>query len=156
MSGIVLDPQLMSVREEVNTASRARTLCIKTLFTWHQQNLQSFCQWAPSRQTSLALSFLDPNADWANLIKCLQTSSTDSLEQSTSPTLPATAETQNNFTAAQASNQNDVVHSSGDSSTTRCQRTLMVVLPASFIAVGFYTRAKVCSSNQGSKGSVPN
>lgn len=56
----------------------------------------------------LALSFLDPNADWANLIKCLETSSTDSLEQSTSPTSPATAEIQNNFTAAQASNQNDI------------------------------------------------
>jgi len=105
---------------------------------------------------SLGSPFLDPSADWTNFLKHLQTSSTGSLEQSTSPTLPATAEIQNNFTAAQASNQNYIARPSGDRSTRR-QRALVVVLPASlFTAVGFYTRAEVCSSSQGSKGSVPN
>lgn len=90
------------------------------------------------------------SADWANLIKCLQTCNTDSLEQSTS-TLPASAAIPGNCTAAQASNPNGADHSSGDNSTTGLQEMHTVI---SVVSVGFYARTAAC--RPGPEGSIPN
>lgn len=106
----------------------------KMLFTWQTSVA---CSYFCDVKTNITCFILhDLSADWANLTKCLQTY-TDSLEQSTSPTLPASAAIPGNCTAAQASNQNGADHSSGDNSATRLQEELTVT---SVISVGFYAR----------------
>lgn len=71
-----------------------------------------------SRPTPLALPSLGPSADWASTRRCLQAHDAGRQEQSTSPAPPASAEIQNNLTAAQASGRRGGAHSSGDNSAT--------------------------------------
>lgn len=119
----------------------------KMLFTWQTSVA---CSYFCDVKTNITCFILhDLSADWANLTKCLQTY-TDSLEQSTSPTLPASAAIPGNCTAAQASNQNGADHSSGDNSATRLQEELTVT---SVISVGFYARIVAC--RPGPEGSIP-